>query len=277
MSPSELEDLIRQSLDDFYKRRIKKLSELRLSEVLSKKNPYLLRAIGVRKSSEIVTEILKAYMSSSDESIFGDAFFEPIARACSNGTVSPSEGVDIAIESETVYKAFSIKSGPNIFNASQAKRQDDEFNSLRHRMYKIHKQFDPILGHCYGRRSHNSNRKGKRTYRVLAGQALWEELTGDPDFYLKLIDLMGDYPTDHREKFEEEWDNAINRFEAEFFVNFGNPNGSINWQKLLRFNSGKDKVAWIDVPAILDRKSQNKNEDANEDEDIEVDEDSLDA
>ena len=151
MSPSELEHLIRRSLDDFYQRRMKKLTELKLSDVLRKKNPYLLRAVGIRKASEIVTEILRAYMSSSDESIFGDAFFEPIARLCSGGTVSPSEGVDVAVETDSVYKAFSIKSGPNIFNASQSKRQNDEFNSLRQRMHKIHKQFDPILGHCYGR------------------------------------------------------------------------------------------------------------------------------
>ncbi len=242
MNQLELEDAIRQSLDEFYKRRIKKLSELKLSDVLRKKNPYLLRAIGVLKASELVEEVLRAYMSSSDESIFGDAFFEPIARLCSGGTVSPSEGVDVVVETDTAYKAFSIKSGPNIFNASQSKRQDDEFTSLRHRMHKIHKQFDPILGHCYGRRL--SGRKSKRSYRVVSGQALWEELTGDPDFYIKLIDLMRDYPADHRRQFEEEWANAVNRFEKEFLNNFDNPNGSINWEKLLRYNSGKENVRW---------------------------------
>ncbi|HEV2580260.1 MAG TPA: PmeII family type II restriction endonuclease [Ktedonobacteraceae bacterium] len=249
MNLLELEGLIRQCLDEFYMRRIKKLSELRLREVLSKKNPYLLRATGIRKASEIVAEVLRAYMSSSDESIFGDAFFEPIARICSGGTVSPSEGVDVAVESDTVYKAFSIKSGPNIFNASQAKRQDDEFNSLRHRMYKVHKQFDPILGHCYGRRS--SGRKSKRSYRILSGQALWEELTGDVDFYIKLIDLMRDHPTEHRRTFEIEWDNAINRFEGEFIINFGNLDGSINWEKLLRYNSGKEQIPWVKVATVV--------------------------
>ncbi len=58
MNPSELEGLIRQSLDDFYQRRMKKLIELKLSNVLRKKNPYLFRAVGVQKASEIVTEIL---------------------------------------------------------------------------------------------------------------------------------------------------------------------------------------------------------------------------
>jgi adenylate kinase family enzyme len=217
---------------------------LKLQDVLRKKNPYLLRAIGVEKASEIVEEILKAFMSSSDESIFGDAFFEPVVRIASEGRVSDADGVDVVIETDTVYKAIAVKSGPNIFNASQAKRQDDEFNSLRSRLHKIHKQFDPILGHCYGRKPSERPRTGKLAYRSVAGQAFWEEVTGDSNFYLKLIELMKDYPQQHRLEFKQEWDKAVNRFERDFLNNFGNADGTINWEKLARFNSGKDKVAW---------------------------------
>ena len=103
MNQSELEDLIRRSLDEFYQRRIKKLSELKLQDVLRKKNPYLLRAVGVKEAHEIVNEILTAFMSSSDESIFGDAFFEPIVRIASGGRVSDADGVDIVLETEAVY------------------------------------------------------------------------------------------------------------------------------------------------------------------------------
>lgn len=56
---------------------------------------------------------------------------------------------------------------------------------------------------------------------------------------------MGHYASKHRPDFEQEWDKAINRFERDFLNNFGNPDGSINWEKLVRFNSGKEKVAWI--------------------------------
>lgn len=243
MNQSELEDVIRRSLDDFYQRRMKKLSELKLSEVLRKKNPYLLRAIGVQDAREIVTEILRAYMSSSDETIFGDAFFEQVAKAASGGVVSPGEGVDIAIETDAVYKAIAVKSGPNIFNSSQAKRQDQEFKSLRSRLLKLHKEFDPLLGHGYGRKSADPTKD--RTYRIRSGQAFWEELTGDSDFYIKLISLIGSYATQHRDEFKHEWDKAINRFEYDFLNNFGKADGSINWEKLVRFNSGKEKVAWI--------------------------------
>jgi hypothetical protein len=54
MDPSELEDLVRKYLDEFYSRRIANLSRLRLKEVLKRKNPYLMRAIGLRTAAELV-------------------------------------------------------------------------------------------------------------------------------------------------------------------------------------------------------------------------------
>ena len=175
-------------------------------------------------------------MSSSDEGIFGDAFFEPISKLCSGGHVAPAAGIDVAIETENTYKAIAVKSGPNIFNASQAKRMNDEFLELRSRMWKIHKQFDALLGHGYGRKS--SDPSSKRIYRVRSGQTFWQELTGDSEFYLKLIRLMRDYPTKHRIQFEEEWAKAVNRFELQFLEEFSNADGGIDWEKLTQFNSG---------------------------------------
>ncbi len=236
MTTNELEELIKDNLETFYQRRLQRLSKLKLKDTLSKKNPYLFRAIGVQDASDIVGGILQAYISSSDETIFGDAFFEPIALAVSGGSVSPSEGVDVAIESEDIYKAISVKSGPNIFNSSQSKRQSDEFDTLRRRLVKLHKKFDPILGSAYGRK--NSQATKTRSYRILSGQSFWEELTGDCDFYLKLIELMRDYPQKHRLLFQEEYHKALNRFTKEFLDEFSTEDGSINWTKLTKFNSG---------------------------------------
>lgn len=239
ISSSRLEALVKAGLRDFYQRRINKLSGLSLRDSLRKKNPYLLRAVGVQKASEIVERLLRDYMSSSDETIFGDAFFEPLAKQVSGGVVSPSEGVDIAVETEHVYKPISVKSGPSIFNASQSKRMNDEFNSLRSRLSKLQKKFDPLLGHGYGRKKGEASKS--RIYRIRSGQAFWQELTGDPEFYLKLILLMKDYPAEHRIKFEDEWNKAINRFEKEFLNEFSSSSGEIDWAKLVRFNSGDYK------------------------------------
>jgi hypothetical protein len=197
----------------------------------------LFKALGVQSAHEIVEGLLAAYLSSSDEGLFGDAFFEPIAKVVSGGTVSPSEGVDIAIETSTTYKAIAVKSGPNPFNSSQRKRQDDEFRALRSRLLKLKKQFDPILGHAYGRSRAITS---KVIYRDLAGQEFWEELTGDADFYLQLIRYMKtEVIAKHREEYRVAWEQAVNRYEGEFIPLFCNSDGSINWEALVQFNSGK--------------------------------------
>lgn len=240
MNTKELEKLIAKCLKDFYKRRLEKLESLKLHDYLRRKNPYLYKAIGTDEASEIVKEILTAYLTASDEGIFGDAFFEPIAKIVSGGVVSPSEGVDIAIESDEKYLAIAVKSGPNIYNSSQKKRQNDEFNALRSRLLKLHKQFDALLGHCYGKRK--SEASGRMIYRESSGQAFWEEITGDTDFYLKLIRLMKDVPGKHRAIYKDAWAKAVNRLTAEFVRDFCNEDWSINWEKLVAFNSGTERT-----------------------------------
>jgi hypothetical protein len=235
MDTDELRDLISRSLQDFYRRRSLKLQDLRLSQFLRKKNPYLFRAFATEKASEIVERLLVAFIGASDETIFGDAFFEPIARVVSRGRVSDAEGVDFTVESDQRIMAVAVKSGPNIYNASQSKRQNTEFLAVRSRLYKMQKQFDPVLAHGYGRL--NRDPSGARVYRDSSGQRFWTEITGDPDFYLKLIRLMEDEPAKHKEEYSVAWDAAVNRFTLEFSELFCFPDGRIDWEKLVGFVS----------------------------------------
>lgn len=52
METDKLEALVKNSLEDFYQRRINKLSTLKLKDTLRKKNPYLFRAVGIQRASE---------------------------------------------------------------------------------------------------------------------------------------------------------------------------------------------------------------------------------
>jgi len=211
------------------------LEELKLKDFLRRKNPYLFKALGTQKASEIIEKILTAYIGASDETMFGEAFFEPIARIVSGAKVSDAEGVDFVIDSADRVLAVALKSGPNIYNASQKKRQSQEFSSLRNRLYKLHKQFDPMLGHAYGRAKAQPTKD--LVYRRRSGQAFWAEITGDPDFYLKLVRLMKEEPAKHKQKYAPAWDAAVNRFTAEFVEEFCFSNGQIDWEKLVRFVS----------------------------------------
>jgi hypothetical protein len=195
--------------------------------------------MGMQKASDIVERVLESFISSSDETIFGTVFFEPIAVIASGGKVSDGEGIDFTIESEKKMIAVALKSGPNIFNASQKKRQAQEFASVRNRLYKIQKQFDPILGHGYG--TLKSEPTKDRIYRDLSGQTFWKEITGDEEFYLKLITLMKDVPAKHRKKYMLLWDAAVNRFTKQFIDDFCFSDGNINWEQLVKFISEAKK------------------------------------
>jgi hypothetical protein len=236
VNAEELQNLIGKCLQDFYERRVRKLEKLKLKAILRRKNPYLFKALGTQKASEIVEQILIAYIGASDETIFGDAFFEPIARIAAGAQVSDAEGVDFIIETKDRIIAVALKSGPNIYNASQKKRQSQEFLALRSRLYKLNKQFDPMLAHAYGRA--RSEPTKDTVYRRRSGEDFWTEITGDTDFFRKLIRLMKEEPIKHKQKYDPAWDAAINRFSAEFIRDFCFENGNIDWEKLVQFVSG---------------------------------------
>ncbi len=236
LDPQTLEAKIGELLDDFYARRTQMVAKLDLLNVLRRKNPYLYRALGVGTATEIVNGLLSAYISSSDETLFGNVFFEPLAKFVSEGTVAPSEGVDVAIESDTVYRAIAVKSGISVFNADSRKRQEQNFRALERRLQKLHKQFDPIVGYCYGRKRQRADTAS--AFRELAGQAFWQEPTGDLDFYLRIIEMMREKPQEHQIQYKIAYEAALNRFVKQFIERFCDEDGTINWAKLTAFNSG---------------------------------------
>ncbi|MFT0534204.1 PmeII family type II restriction endonuclease [Castellaniella hirudinis] len=125
----DLEIKISELLSNFYQKRIESLQGLQLDRTLKRKNPYLYRATGTVDAAEIVEELLRAHVSSSDETLFGNEFFEPLAKWVAEKanpsdrvTTSHGEGIDISIESDDIIKGIAIKSGVNVFNAQSPPR-----------------------------------------------------------------------------------------------------------------------------------------------------------
>ena len=120
---------IATALENFYANLIEKIDGLNIKKVMKRKNPYLYRAKAMQSASEIVESVLTAFVSSSEETIFGNCFFEPIAIAASGGNKALAEGIDIMIQDKTTntISAIAVKSGPSVFNADSKKRQEQNF------------------------------------------------------------------------------------------------------------------------------------------------------
>lgn len=227
------------ALDTFYKSLINKIDELDIVKVMRRKNPYLYRAKAMENASEIVESVLSATVSSSEETIFGNCFFEPIAIAAAGGNKALAEGIDIMIQKDdinTIY-AVAVKSGPSVFNADSKKRQEQNFLAASKLAQQARARFVALIGYSYGKKKDVGRGKPK-IYQELAGKQFWAELTGDDDFYIKIIRYMGTLPEQYVASYKESYNKAFNRLVREFSVRFCKEDGSIDWEQLVVFNSG---------------------------------------
>jgi hypothetical protein len=234
---------IGELLHTLYEKRLNALRELKLGDLL-KKNPYLYRALGLNRPCDLIEQLLLARVSSSDETIFGNDFFEPLAvfaaqhgQAGAQVTVGAGAGQDIAVETAREYLAISVKSGTNIFNSQSEKGQSAEFSQLQARLKKLGKMFRPIIGYGYGRKAVP---KKPSPVERLAGQKFWALLTGETDFYLRISRAMEAFATEHAADFRKALEVKESALLREFMIDFVTPAGEIQWDAVVAFSSSED-------------------------------------
>lgn len=236
---ARVQQAIAIALNEFYRNLTANLESVDIDKVLKRKNPYLYRAKGINNAVQIVDGILAAYISSSEETIFGNVFFEPLAIAVSGGQKAVTEGVDITVDKDNTIYSIAVKSGTSVFNADSRKRQEQNFQSAAKRAQQAKKAYVPVVGYGYGKKRVKPGQE--KFYKELAGQDFWAWLTGDADFYLKIIQYMGTRPDEYAKRFDEAYNKAENRLLREFTIRYCLPDGSIDWNKLICFNSGSSR------------------------------------
>lgn len=255
---SRLETRVGELLSILYTKRFANLESLTLTKLLNK-NPYLYRAVGINDPSVFIDQLLAARISSSDETIFGNDFLEPLALWSAKEsdqheggdrsvTVGAGAGQDIAIETANAYLAISVKSGKNIFNSQSNKGQSTEFVELQSRLKKLNKQFRPIIGYGYGRKL---NRKETTTEKI-AGQLFWELLTGESDYYLRIARAIGKFSESHGEEYKSRLATQKLKLLRTFMLNYVSDDGQILWDAVVTFNSSKDRPKRLKAPKIID-------------------------
>ena len=154
---------IATALETFYANLIEKIDGLNIKKVMKRKNPYLYRAKAMQSATEIVESVLNAFVSSSEETIFGNCFFEPIAIAASGGNKALAEGIDIMIQDNktNTISAIAVKSGPSVFNADSKKRQEQNFMAASKWTQQAKAGYEADIGYCYGRKKDSGGGKPK--------------------------------------------------------------------------------------------------------------------
>lgn len=230
---------VEQNIGIFHLKRIQSLDNLKLKDVLKRKNPYLFKAKYVLTADEIVRGIVDAHISSNEETIFGD-WLEGLAIFINSkvyqGRKSGIPNIDLEFDNKGVRYILTIKSGPNWGNSSQIKKMVLDFKTAKKTLRTSNSQLNVVAvnGCCYG----NQSKPDKGDYFKYCGQQFWEFISGEPDLYTKLIEPLGHKSRERNDDFMQSYASMKNKFTLEFISTFCFEDGSIDWEKLVKFNSG---------------------------------------
>lgn len=233
---------VEENIGDFHSRRIASLDHLKLNTVLKKKNPYLFKAKHITKPDEIVDGLLNAFISSNEETIFGN-WLEGLAifinQKVFDGRKSGITGIDLEFDRQNTRYIVTIKSGPNWGNSGQIAKMKADFVSakktLRTSNHKLH--VVAVNGCCYGQ----DDTPDKGDYFKYCGQRFWTFLSENGTLYTDIIEPLGHTAMQRNQEFLESLNKMRTQFILEFIQNFCLEDGSINWIKLVQFNSGTRK------------------------------------
>jgi len=234
----DIREFISTNIIRFHQSRIARLEGIDLRGLLKKKNPYLFKAKNIHIASDLIKDILDAFLSSSEEKLFGDFLEELaifIADRVYDGKKSAATGMDLEFVNEGAHYLVSIKSGPNWGNSAQHRKLQDDFQRATRVLKQSHstRNVQPVLGICYGK-VRESYGKG---YRKLVGQQFWHFISGDRYLYTDIVVPLGHRAREHNDKFKRKKARVVNRFTKDFMLSFCTDD-LIDWVKLVQFNSG---------------------------------------
>lgn len=233
----EVRTYVNENIVDFHQRRLKTVEQLSLNRLL-KKNPYLFKAKNINNAGELITGLCDAFLSSSEEKLFGD-FLENLAvfvaeKTC-DGHKSSAQGVDLEFMNNGIHYVVSVKSGPNWGNSSQYDALELNLKNCVTRIKQSHRGINvqPVLGICYGK-----TRTGYiRGFLKIAGQNFWYLISENKNLYTDIVEPIGYKAKEHNENYHKQRDALVNRYTRQFLKDYCDPQGNIDWVKVVEYNS----------------------------------------
>ena len=231
----------------FYEKRIEKLRNIKMKDVMKRKNPYLFKAKNIQTAGDLVKDILDAFLSSQEETIFGD-LLENLAIEVNKSVFGGKKAEEIKFRSlDLIFKRsgklyiVGIKSGPNWGNADQVNTMRKNFKEAR-RILKEEGETCEIVsvnGCIYGKdnvslKKHTND--SDLDYLKLCGQKFWELVTGDNDFYKKLIKPLDKEVKKQDDIFKETYIQKINEMTKDLIDLFYTKN-KLDWDKIVEYVS----------------------------------------
>jgi len=232
----------------FYETRFNQLESIKLVDILRRKNPYLFKAKNIEIAGELVSSILDAFLSSREETIFGDLMENLAIHVCRevfNGKKAEEgkyRSVDLIFEREEKIYIVGIKSGPNWGNSDQvsAMKRNLKLAKKLIRTELNKKNVISVNGCIYGRDNnpHKVSKDPDLSYYKICGQAFWELISGDDQLYKNIIQPLDKEVKKRDGAFKDLYVRKINEMTKDVIELFYTKN-NLDWDKIVDYVSKK--------------------------------------
>lgn len=234
----------------FYEVRLVKLNALNLGGIMKRKNPYLFKAKNIQTAEELIRYILDAFLSSQEETVFENLMEELAIFVCKKAfdgykaEQGKFKSVDLIFKRDGKTYIVGIKSGPFWGNKDQQDRMKANFKIAR-KILKGDGEMGKVVavnGCIYGKdnKPHKVNIHDRdKSYYKFCGQEFWELITGDNNFYQRIVVPIDKEAKKRDENFRKAYFSKINELTKDFSKNYMSDNGQIKWVKIIDFVSKK--------------------------------------
>ncbi|MCR5193239.1 MAG: cytosolic protein [Bacteroidales bacterium] len=230
---------VETNIGEFHSARIEKLKSINLKELLSRKNPYMFKAKNIVTAGQMVESLASAYMSSAEESIFGnwmEGIAHFVAKTVYSGHKSAAEGIDLEFDKDGIHYFVSVKSGPSWSNSTSMKKQKEQFRTAV-KVFNTSRKAVPTMcieGCCYGNDNKGYNDSIHEKY---CGEKFWTLISGEPTLFVDIVEPLGFKAKEKNDEYYAEYGRMINKFTQEFISKYCDNDGNINWDKIVRLNA----------------------------------------
>jgi hypothetical protein len=233
-----VESFVEMNITQFHSSREEHVRKIKLKDLLQKKNPYLFRAKDLGSADGLISGLLDAVLSSSEEGKFG-TFMEHLAIFVSSetrgGQKAAAHGLDIDFTHDGTRYLVAVKSGDSWGNSSQHKKLKDDFQNALRIVGQHRSAARPqcVLGICYGR----FKKTDKGLFIKVGGQDFWELISGDSELYKTIVLPLGHRAKQQNESFARVRKTAQDHLVRQFKVEYCCEDGSIDWERLVELVS----------------------------------------
>lgn len=234
-----------QVIQPFYEIRLQRLTHANLADISKRKNPYLFKAKNIETAGDLAKSILDAFLSSQEETIFGDLMEKLAVYVCGEvfdgkkAEEGKYKSVDLIFERDGKTYIVGIKSGPNWGNADQVNAMKKNLRTAKKLLRETGKSgIISVNGCMYGKDNspHKVNKNPDLSYHKICGQAFWELISGDDQLYKKIIQPLDKEAKKRDAVFKELYTQKINEMTKGIVELFYTRN-TLDWEKIIDFVS----------------------------------------